>query len=133
MRLLLSFSHGGSSSLAQLTGPMTTSLTLLLPAQPRCSTAFWEVLHLLALCGHRTHLGRDETSTSQVCCLHNGGESFPSLPAQALLSENWTSRRDDAFELQLPQLSSPRNSPAKVQDCFWSNCSIQVDVKLYLQ
>lgn len=37
------------------------------------------------------------------------------------------------LDLQLPELSSPRNSPAKVQDCFWSNGSIQVDVKFDLQ
>lgn len=76
-------------------------------------------------------------SVSSHCAVRSGqrqNQHQPGLlPAGAPLPQIWRSRGDDAFELQLPELPSPHNSLAEVQDGLWSNGSIQVDVKLYLQ
>lgn len=103
-----------SSELAQLTDPPQLH-SCYLGSPP----VFWGVLSALTVC-------------SQVWA-----ETEPAqpglLPAGAPLSQTWRSRREDAFVLQLPELISPHNSLAKVQDGLWSDGSIQVDVKLYLQ
>lgn len=78
-------------------------------------------------------------SVSSHCAARSGHKQSQNqhwpvlLPAGARLSQVWRSRSEDAFELQLPELPSPHNSLAKVQDGLWSDGSIQVDVKLYLQ
>lgn len=87
MRHLLDLSHSGSSELAQLTNSRPPQPHSCYLGSPR---VFWGVLSVLTLCRQRQNQRQPGL-----------------LPAGAPLSQSWRSRREDAFELQLPEPPSP--------------------------
>lgn len=94
MRHCLDFSHGGSSEPAQLTNP----------PPPHHIPATWGAPLFSVVCSVSSHCA---VRSGQRQNQHQAGL----LPAGAALSQIWRSRREDAFELQLPEFPQSFLSP----------------------